>query len=85
MWCAPLITGLFALLTHAQPFWADAHSVASGWLGYASSVDKVAPLDPETARAICAMILAAMFSTRVVKNFGGLNETEKKPNKEKTQ
>ena len=22
LWCAPLITGLYATLTHAQPFWA---------------------------------------------------------------
>lgn len=86
LWCAPLITGLFALLTHAQPFWADLHAVAAGFLGYASAADKVAPLDPDTARAICAVILATLFSTRAVRNFGGVKEeAEKKKIKEKTQ
>ena len=33
LWCAPLVTGLYAFLTHAQPFWADAHGVALGLLG----------------------------------------------------
>ncbi|KAJ2972081.1 hypothetical protein NUW54_g12351 [Trametes sanguinea] len=48
LWCAPLITGLYAFLTHAQPFWADAHNVALGWLGQTSGVEKVAAVDPET-------------------------------------
>ena len=25
LWCAPVITSIYALLTHAQPFWADLH------------------------------------------------------------
>lgn len=75
LWCAPLITGLFALLTHAQPFWADLHVTIIGLLGgylgeskFAHSADAV---DPEVARAVCALILAGMFSTRTVKNFAG--------------
>jgi len=68
IWCAPLITGLYALLTHAQPFWAELHGVMSTVLGGAG--DKVQPMDPESARALCALILAAMFSTRTVKDFG---------------
>ncbi|KAF8968300.1 hypothetical protein BDZ97DRAFT_426764 [Flammula alnicola] len=32
IWCAPTITALYALLTHAQPFWADLHSVLAGIL-----------------------------------------------------
>ncbi|PSS32031.1 hypothetical protein PHLCEN_2v2208 [Hermanssonia centrifuga] len=75
LWCAPLITGLYALLTHAQPFWAEAHSTLLGFLG-AASVDadglvKAAPVDPEVARAACAAILAVMFSVRTAKNLGG--------------
>ncbi|KAL1757760.1 hypothetical protein FB107DRAFT_208443 [Schizophyllum commune] len=67
LWCAPLVTGLFALLTHAQPFWADAHNVLSGIL---SAADKpVEAVDPETARAACALLLAVMFSVRTTKNF----------------
>ncbi|KAI0323849.1 hypothetical protein GY45DRAFT_515461 [Cubamyces sp. BRFM 1775] len=69
IWCAPLITGLYAFLTHAQPFWADAHSVALGWLGQASVDGKIAALDPESARAVCALVLAGLFTTRAVKNF----------------
>ena len=74
LWCAPLITGLYALLTHAQPFWADAHHVATGWLGAGAGagagVKKVAAVDPETARAVCVVVLATLFTTRAVKNFG---------------
>ncbi|KAI0373226.1 hypothetical protein BV20DRAFT_963044 [Pilatotrama ljubarskyi] len=70
LWCAPLITGLYAFLTHAQPFWADAHNVALGWLGRADGVEKIAAVDPETARAVCAIVLAGLFTTRAVKNFG---------------
>jgi len=68
LWCAPLITGLYALLTHAQPFWAELHSVISTILGGVG--DKVEPMDPESARALCALILAGMFTTRTAKNFG---------------
>ncbi|KAG1736853.1 uncharacterized protein EDB91DRAFT_1141315 [Suillus paluster] len=68
LWCAPLITGLYALFTHAQPFWAELHGVISTVLG--SAGDKVEPMDPESARALCALILAGMFSIRTAKNFG---------------
>ncbi|KAG0706431.1 hypothetical protein DFH29DRAFT_988134 [Suillus ampliporus] len=68
LWCAPFITGLYALLTHAQPFWVELHSVISTVLG--STGDKVEPMDPESARAFCALILAGMFFTRTAKNFG---------------
>ncbi|KAI0700500.1 hypothetical protein C8T65DRAFT_657553 [Cerioporus squamosus] len=70
LWCAPLVTGLYAFLTHAQPFWADAHSVALGWLGTSGGAEKIAAVDPETARAVCAVLLATLFSTRAAKNFG---------------
>jgi hypothetical protein len=32
--------------------------------------DKVEPMDPESARALCALILAGIFSTRTAKDFG---------------
>ncbi|KAK7449754.1 hypothetical protein VKT23_013229 [Stygiomarasmius scandens] len=73
LWCAPLITGLYALLTHAQPFWAETHGVISGMLGQAEIAEgkiAVEALDPDTARAVCAIILAGLFATRTVKNFG---------------
>ena len=69
LWCAPLITGLYSFLTHSQPFWADAHHVVTGWLGSAGA-EKVAAVDPETARAVCTLVLAGLFTTRAVKNFG---------------
>ncbi|KAH7914047.1 hypothetical protein BJ138DRAFT_1057715 [Hygrophoropsis aurantiaca] len=68
LWSAPLVTGLYALLTHAQPFWGELHSVLSGILG--GGVEKVEAMDNESARAICALVLAGMFATRTAKNFG---------------
>jgi len=67
LWCAPLITGFYALLTHAQPFWAQFHSMISTALG--GTGDKVEPMDAESARALCALILVGMFSVRTVKDF----------------
>lgn len=34
-------------------------------------VHAVAALDPESARAVCAMILTTLFVARTVRNFGG--------------
>ena len=78
LWCAPAITGLYAMLTHAQPFWESAHAAVFGWLGALGSgagageaeVKTVAAVDPEIARALCAAILAGLFATRTVRNFG---------------
>lgn len=70
LWCAPSITGLYALLTHAQPFWADLHSTIAGLLGGAAAAKGVEPVDPEVARAVCALLLAGLFSGRTAKNFG---------------
>ena len=67
IWCAPIGTALYALLTHAQPFWADLHSVLSQVL---SASGPVKPLDPEYARAICASLLSMLFVGRTIKNFG---------------
>ncbi|KAJ6531286.1 hypothetical protein B0H19DRAFT_1191073 [Mycena capillaripes] len=72
LWCAPLVTGIYALLTHAQPFWADLHTVLSGMLGAGAINTKtgvVEALDPHTARAVCVVILTTLFVGRTVKNF----------------
>ncbi|EMD34364.1 hypothetical protein CERSUDRAFT_117243 [Gelatoporia subvermispora B] len=71
LWCAPLVTALYAGLTHAQPFWAGAHAAALGWLG-AGPVDTqaVEAVAPESARAACAAVLAVLFTTRAYKNYG---------------
>jgi hypothetical protein len=66
IWTAPLITGLYALLTHAQPFWAEFH----GLISTALRGGKVSPMDSESARALCALILAVLFCTRTARNFG---------------
>lgn len=148
LWCAPLVTGLYALLTHAQPAWAAAHAVlveftsgsgaGSGSVGVdgkdegagidlgevskavvASTLDagvlveasieaeslaaatatptafsgtpdaaesrngygydkgllttftaNADPVDAQTARAACAVLLAALFAMRTLRNFG---------------
>ena len=67
LWCAPLATGLYALLTHAQPFWIDIHGLFAGLLG---ETQPVKPLDPEVARAVCFLLLSTLFVGRTVKNFG---------------
>lgn len=89
LWCAPVITGLYALLTHAQPFWVDVHSAISGVLGGGSGVGQVVAMDRESARAVCAVVLAVMFSTRAVRNFGGsgveVKKGEEKVNEKKVE
>ena len=70
LWCAPLVTGIYSLLTHAQPFWGTAHAAIFGWLG--SGGEELAPVDYETARAACTVVLMALFSARAVGNYGGL-------------
>ncbi|PPQ82394.1 hypothetical protein CVT25_008355 [Psilocybe cyanescens] len=70
LWCAPAVTGFYALLTHAQPYWAGLHSILSGVLGSTSIGEPVKPLDPETARAVCALLLSGLFLGRTAKNFG---------------
>jgi hypothetical protein len=74
LWCAPLITSIYALLTHAQPFWADLHGSVVQLLGQNASAGGLkaagpAPVDPEYARALCAMILVVLFTGRTAKNF----------------
>lgn len=71
LWSAPLVTALYATLTHVQPFWADVHAMLAGVLGGgAVGMDKIAPLDPETARSACALVLAVLFGARTATKFG---------------
>lgn len=67
LWCAPVVTGLYAFLTHAQPSWADLHALIVEFLGGAGKA--VEPVDPETARVICALVLSGLFTSRTVVNF----------------
>jgi hypothetical protein len=82
IWCAPLITGIYALLTHAQPFWGELHEMIAVILGTSAQgcvtngddfgvcvVDNAKKLDADSARAICAVILSGLFVGRTVKNF----------------
>ncbi|KAF9234487.1 hypothetical protein BU15DRAFT_78972 [Melanogaster broomeanus] len=70
LWSAPLVTGLYATLTHAQPFWAEVHAVLAAALG--GRAEKAEPLDAETARSACALLLATVFAARAAKTFGGV-------------
>lgn len=70
LWCAPLVTAIYSILTHAQPFWGTAHATIFGWLG--PGEEKLAPVDQEVARAACTVVLMALFSARAVGNYGGL-------------
>ena len=68
LWCAPFVTGLYALLTHSQPSWADIHGLLADLLG--GNNQPVKPLDPELARAICAVVLSTLFVGRTMNTFG---------------
>ena len=69
LWVAPAITGLYALLTHAQPYWAELHYALVGWVGAAPPEGVAAPVDPEIARAACAVILAGLFGVRTYRAY----------------
>lgn len=84
LWIAPLVTGLYATLTHAQPFFAYLHTLLFsffsplGLASYSPSLnpeyfvmeEAVAPLNADDARAVCALVLSALFSLRVVRTLG---------------
>ena len=85
-WAAPLVTGLYATLTHAQPFFTSLHTLlyAFFWpFGLARLSDattksgssaghhqSVAPVDHETARAVCAIVLCALNVNRAMRAYG---------------
>ena len=70
LWCAPVVTALYATLTYAQPFWVDVHAMLGALIegGYAAET-KLQPLDTETARAACALVLAGLFVMWAAKTF----------------
>ncbi|THH21068.1 hypothetical protein EW146_g391 [Bondarzewia mesenterica] len=75
IWVAPLITGIYATLTHAQPFFATLHELLYALF---APVDLVSanqkgsrPTDPDTARAACVVIMSILFVTRAVRTYGG--------------
>lgn len=74
LWAAPLITGLTALLTHAQPFWTFLHLSLVG-LSRPLAIQNmdetlVKPWSIEDARAFGAVVLWVLFASRTVKNLG---------------
>jgi len=81
-WAAPLVTGLYATLTHAQPFFTYLHALLYVFfvpfglaplskIGLASGHQQViAPVDHETARAVCAIVLCALNANRAMRAYG---------------
>ncbi|KAI0279825.1 hypothetical protein BGY98DRAFT_1095902 [Russula aff. rugulosa BPL654] len=92
LWVAPLVTGLYATLTHAQPFFAHLHALLFSFFSpfglaplsfqYATpgSPDPegvVIPLEAADARAVCVLVLSALFGLRAVRTFGsGIAKSE---------
>jgi hypothetical protein len=84
LWVAPFVTGLYATLTHSQPFFAHLHALLFSFfspLGLAplsfqyaelgkSGEDVVVPLEAGHARAVCVLVLVALFGLRAVRAFG---------------
>lgn len=73
LWCAPLVTGLFALLTHAQPAWADLHALLAQVLSGAHAPaikSELSAADNDLARAVCVLVLTSLFVSRTLTNFG---------------
>ncbi|KAF8274246.1 hypothetical protein EI94DRAFT_1562166 [Lactarius quietus] len=96
LWAAPLVTGLYATLTHAQPFFTYIHTLLFSFfaplgLAYLSDAsvktdgspkqNAVAPLEANTARAACAVVLCALYVNRAVRTYGsgGATTTVRKP------
>ncbi len=78
LWIAPLVTGLYATLTHAQPFFAQLHALLFLFfsplglapLSNSNGSGAVVPVDADNARAVCVLVLSALFSLRAVRTFG---------------
>lgn len=41
-----------------------------GGAGVGGGLEKIAPLDPETARSACALVLSGLFAARAAVNYG---------------
>lgn len=81
VWSPMLVTGLYATLTHTQPFFTNIHTLlyAFFWpFGLArlseaksgSSANTVTAIDHETARAVCAIVLCALNINRAMRAHG---------------
>lgn len=91
LWATPLVAGLYATLTHAQPFFTYLHALLFVFLspfGLATLSDLsskqdgspnqsvVAPLDTKAARAVCAVVLCLLYVNRAMRMYGSeLGET----------
>ncbi|KAH9038926.1 hypothetical protein EDB85DRAFT_1860113 [Lactarius pseudohatsudake] len=83
LWAAPLVTGLYATLTHAQPFFAHLHVLLllfplapRARRDGPSTQKEVAPLDTHTARAACAIVLCALHVNRAVRTYDRETSTQ---------
>ena len=85
LWIAPLVTGLYATLTHAQPFFGRLHALLFSFfspfglaplsfqytkLGNPVQEGVVVPLGAPDARAVCVIVLSALFGLRAVRTYG---------------
>lgn len=78
LWVAPLMSALFATLTQSQPFWVELQRLAiafvtpevlSGFVKAEVGEDGVFnPMSKESARAVCAVFMGALFASRALKN-----------------
>jgi len=82
-WSPMLVTGLYATLTHAQPFFTYIHTLLFTFFSpfgrtrlseastkSGSSANMVTPVDHETARAVCAIVLCALNVNRAMRAHG---------------
>jgi hypothetical protein len=82
LWVAPLVTGLYATLTHSQPFFACLHALLFSFFSpfglaplsfehvkLGDSEGVVVPLEAGHARAVCVLVLTALFGLRAVRAF----------------
>ncbi|KAF8699982.1 hypothetical protein RHS03_06786, partial [Rhizoctonia solani] len=86
LWTAPVITALWASLTHwrNQPFWANIHSRYLGSGAPKQSDEKPVALEAWThtdARSLCIVILVILFVLRTWWNMGPLPSFKTKTKK----
>ncbi|KAG8746244.1 hypothetical protein FRC10_005493 [Ceratobasidium sp. 414] len=87
LWSAPVITALWATLTHLgsehnQPFWMDLHTSYAIITGLTDTTEKA--IIPQAwshsdARALCIVILCILFVARTWWNMGPLPNFQTKP------
>jgi len=85
LWATPLVAGLYATLTHAQPFFTHLHALLFAFFspfglatlsdispkqGGSPNQNVVAPLDTKAARAVCAVVLCALYVNRAMRMYG---------------